>query len=76
MHRSNQTTPDGGKKTYRGVDAKGEDVITWLGYKIHLLVEEGPDLATLNPITPLSGFLFSGNDHDSKNQMTGNMNCC
>ena len=64
-HRSDQTTPDGrrdtdadwGKKTYRGVDAKGkawEKVIAWFGYKIHLLVDATYELPIAWTVTKAS----------------------
>ncbi len=63
--RSDDTTPDGrrdtdadwGKKTYRGVDAKGkvwEKVTAWFGYKIHLLVDATYELPVAWTVTKAS----------------------
>ncbi len=63
--RSDDTTPDGrrdtdadwGKKTYRGVDAKGkawEKVTAWFGYKIHLLVDATYELPVAWTVTQAS----------------------
>lgn len=64
-HGSNDATPDGrrdtdadwGKKTYRGVNAKGkawEKVTAWFGYKIHLLVDATYELPIAWTVTKAS----------------------
>ena len=48
---------DWGKKTYRGVDAKGKawkKVTAWFGYKIHLLVDATYELPVAWTVTKAS----------------------
>ena len=64
-HRPESTEPDGrrdtdaewGKKTYRGVDQNGkawEKVVSWFGYKLHLLVDATYELPVAWTVTKAS----------------------